>query len=184
MSKILYELGGWLWWIFCPSDLHEKLGGGSFIFTPTWGNHPIWLIFFPKDLLRMVSWNPNTLRFVSVIFHSQNAHPLTFGEPGSLGVSNGLVQAPPRTETYGSCGRQRKDPCDENFQAPFIRKWENHLWCSSSWRCLLTSYFNQNVEKPRWYFIFAAEASLVLRLSSGSYATPGLLLRSGIGSLI
>ena len=39
----------------------------------------------------------------------------------------------------------------------------------------LTSYFSQDLEKPRWYFIFAAEASLVLRLSSGSYATPGLL---------
>ena len=109
MSKVLYELGGWLWWIFFPSDLHEKLGGGGcFIFTPTWGNHPTWLIFFPKDLLRMVSWNPKTLRFVSVNFSHPERSSSDVRWARIIRVSNELVQAPPRTETDGSCGRSKK----------------------------------------------------------------------------
>ena len=66
-------------------------------------------------------------------------------------VSNGLVQAPPRTETDGSCGRSKKKILVMKNQKSTLRsKVGNHLWCSSSWRCLLKSSSNQNVEKPRW----------------------------------
>ena len=57
-------------------------------------NYPVLLMqveTFSRDPgspnLRMVSWNLNTLRFVWVIVHPKT-HPLTFGEPGSLGFLN------------------------------------------------------------------------------------------------
>ena len=39
--------------------------------------------------LRMGAWNPHTMRFVSVIRHP-NDHPLTFGEPVSIGFSGSI----------------------------------------------------------------------------------------------